>query len=67
MLPSRRALQLFSTIVLSGFVEFKRLADIRNPGSQGSGILPEVRSWMHGDSDRSQRHPALSRTARAAI
>ena len=25
---------LFSTIVLSGFVEFKRLNDIRNPGSQ---------------------------------
>ena len=25
---------LFTTIVLSGFVEFKRLNDIRNPGSQ---------------------------------
>lgn len=36
--------QVFTTIVLSGFVEFKRLADIRNPGSQGSGILPEVRA-----------------------
>lgn len=31
---------LFTTIVLSGFVEFKRLNDIRVPGSQGSGILP---------------------------
>lgn len=32
---------VYTTIVLSGFVEFKRLNDIRNPGSQGSGILPE--------------------------
>ena len=31
---------VYTTIVLSGFVEFKRLADIRSPGSQGEGILP---------------------------
>ncbi len=28
---------LFTTIVLSGWVEFKRLGDIRSPGSQGDG------------------------------
>lgn len=28
---------VFTTIVLSGFVEFKRLNDIRNPGSQVRG------------------------------
>jgi light-harvesting complex I chlorophyll a/b binding protein 5 len=48
---------LFSTIVLSGFVEFKRLNDIRNPGSQGSGILPEDFKGVGGPQGRTVGGP----------
>ena len=48
---------LYSTIVLSGFVEFKRLNDIRNPGSQGSGILPEDFKGVGGPQGRTVGGP----------
>ena len=48
---------VYSTIVLSGFAEFKRLNDIRNPGSQGSGILPEDFKGVGGPQGRTVGGP----------
>lgn len=48
---------LYTTILFSGFVEFKRLADIRNPGSQGSGILPADFKGTGGPQGRTEGGP----------
>lgn len=42
---------LWTTIALSGFVEFKRLQDIRNPGSQGDGSFLGITDDFKGVSN----------------
>ena len=42
---------LWSTIALSGWVEFKRLQDIRNPGSQGDGSFLGITDDFKGVSN----------------
>lgn len=42
---------VWTTIALSGFVEFKRLQDIRNPGSQGDGSFLGITDDFKGVSN----------------
>lgn len=42
---------LWSTIALSGWAEFKRLQDIRNPGSQGDGSFLGITDDFKGVSN----------------
>lgn len=42
---------LWTTIALSGWVEFKRLQDIRNPGSQGDGSFLGITDDFKGVSN----------------
>jgi hypothetical protein len=38
---------LYTTLMLSGFVEFRRLQDIRNPGSQADNPWPEWQGFFN--------------------
>lgn len=49
-LPSAAAM-LFTQIVLIGWVEGKRWADLKNPGSQGDGSFLGVTDELKGQSN----------------